>query len=194
MISQIFGTIMLIYLLVAILFLMAELWSSDRLQAAGRIMLWLGLGIQTGALLGRWWESYHLALGHSPTAGLAEKLQLIIIQVPLSNFYESLIFFAWCLPGLSLLAFRRYLKGYLGALVAILLKEPDGPADTEAARRWLAVHRSLLARAYPAAGISAAVRPTSVVLELFAPPPSAPGVRRLLPVMVGGRPAIVVLP
>ena len=38
---------------------------------AGRTMLWLGLGLQTGALLGRWWESYHLALGHSPTAALA---------------------------------------------------------------------------------------------------------------------------
>ena len=40
--------------------------------------------------------------------------------MPLSNFYESLIFFAWCLPALGLLAFRRYLKGYLGALMAML--------------------------------------------------------------------------
>jgi len=120
MISQILGAVMLIYLLVAILFLMAELWSSPRLKNGGRIILWLGLGIHTGALLGRWWESYHLALGHSPAAGLADKLQLIIIQVPLSNFYESLIFFAWCLPALGLLAFRPYLKGYLGALVALL--------------------------------------------------------------------------
>ena len=54
------------------------------------------------------------------TASLADKLQLIIIQVPLSNFYESLIFFSWCLPALGLLAFRRSLKGYLGAMVALL--------------------------------------------------------------------------
>ena len=120
MISQIFGSVMLIYLLVAILFLMAELWSSPRLQNAGRITLWLGLGIHTGALLGRWVESYRMALGHSPSAALAGKLQLILIQAPLSNFYESLIFFSWCLPALGLLAFRRYLKGYLGALVALL--------------------------------------------------------------------------
>ena len=120
MISQILGGVMLIYLLAAILFLMAELWSSARLKDAGRVTLWLGLGLHTGALLGRWWESYHLALGHTPAAAWAEKLQLIIIQVPLSNFYESLIFFAWCLPALGLLAFRRYLKGYLGALVALL--------------------------------------------------------------------------
>ena len=37
MISQILGGVMLIYLLAAILFLMAELWSSARLQAGGRI-------------------------------------------------------------------------------------------------------------------------------------------------------------
>jgi len=120
MISQILGIVMLIYLLVAVLLLMSELWSSDRLKNAGRIMLWLGLGIHTGALIGRWAESYHLALGHSPSAALADKLQLLMIQAPLSNFYESLIFFSWCLPALGLLAFRRYLKGYLGALVALL--------------------------------------------------------------------------
>jgi cytochrome c-type biogenesis protein CcsB len=120
MISQIFGAVMLIYLLVAILFLTAELWSSPRVEQGGRIVLWLGLGLQTVALLGRWWESYHVALGHSPTTALAAKLQLIIHQAPLSNFYESLIFFSWCLPALGLLAFRRHLKGYLGALMAVL--------------------------------------------------------------------------
>jgi len=119
MISQILGAVMLIYLLAAILFLMAELWSSARLRDGGRITLWLGLGLHTGAILGRWWASYHLALGHTPAATWGEKLQLIVIQAPLSNFYESLIFFAWCLPALGLLSFRRYLKGYLGAVVAL---------------------------------------------------------------------------
>ncbi len=120
MISQLFGAVMLIYLLVAIFFLMAELWSSSRLQAAARILLWLGLGVQTAALLGRWWQSYHLALGPNSTAALSERLRLIILQAPLSNFYDSLIFFAWCLPVLGLIAFRRYFKGYLGALLAVL--------------------------------------------------------------------------
>jgi cytochrome c-type biogenesis protein CcsB len=120
MISQVFGIVMLIYLAAAILMLMAELWTSPRLQAAGRFLLWLALGTHTGALLSRWVASCRLALVHSPAAGLAAKLRLIVIQAPLANFYESLIFFAWCLPALGLLAFRRYLKGYLGALVALL--------------------------------------------------------------------------
>jgi len=80
MISQILGIVMLIYLLVAVLFLMSELWSSDRLKNAGRVILWLGLGIHTGALIGRWVESYQIALGHSPSPAWGEKLQLIIIR------------------------------------------------------------------------------------------------------------------
>jgi cytochrome c-type biogenesis protein CcsB len=120
MISQIFGAVMLLYLLVAILYLISELWASPRLQAQGRILLWLGLGAQSGALLGRWVQSYQLALVHFPPATFSEKLRLVIIHAPLSNFYESLVFFSWCLPALGLLAFRRYLKGYLGALVAVL--------------------------------------------------------------------------
>jgi cytochrome c-type biogenesis protein CcsB len=111
---------MLVYLLVAILFLMAELWSSARLQGAGRFTLWLGLGVHSAALIGRWVENYRLALMHTPHEAFGEKLRLIILHAPLSNFYESLIFFAWCLPALGLLAFRRYLKGYLGALMAVL--------------------------------------------------------------------------
>jgi cytochrome c-type biogenesis protein CcsB len=111
---------MLIYLLVAICFLTAELWSSSRLKDVGRIMLWLGLGVQTAGLIGRWTGNYHLALGHSFPAAWTEQLRLIILSAPLANFYESLIFFAWCLPVLGLLTFRRYLKGYLGALIAIL--------------------------------------------------------------------------
>ncbi len=120
MISQLFGVVMLVYLSVAICFLMAELWSSPRIRAAARILLWLGLGVQTAALLGRWWQSYHLALGHAAHPAFSDKLRLIILQAPVSNFYDSLIFFAWCLPLLSLIAFRRYFKGYLGALLAVL--------------------------------------------------------------------------
>jgi ABC-type transport system involved in cytochrome c biogenesis permease subunit len=120
MISQLFGAVMLVYLLVAICFLMAELWSSPKLQETGRFMLWLGLGVHTAALIGRWIQNYQLALVHAPHAVLADKLRFLILHAPLSNFYESLIFFAWCLPALGVLAFRRYLKGYLGALIAIL--------------------------------------------------------------------------
>lgn len=120
MISQILGAVMLSYLLVAILFMMAELWAADRIRLTARGLLWTGLGLQTVALLLRWVQSYQLAAWHSPPAALAQSLRLIIIQAPLSNFYESLVFFAWCLPALGVFAFRRHLQGYLGAVLALM--------------------------------------------------------------------------
>jgi len=120
MISLVLGGVMLAYLLAAILFLMSELWASPRLQGSARVILWAGLGAHTGAFLGRWVNSYGMALGHTPAAGFSEHLRLVILQAPLSNFYESLVFFAWCLPFLAFFTFRRHLLGYLGSVVAIL--------------------------------------------------------------------------
>ena len=118
--SQILGVVMLVYLGVAIVFVMAELGVSPRLQRGGRLLLWGGLALQTGALIGRWVSSYQMAAGHTPPAIFLEKLRLVILQAPMSNFYESLIFFSWCLPALGLIAFRRNLQGWLGAVVAML--------------------------------------------------------------------------
>jgi hypothetical protein len=80
-----------------------------------------------------------------------------------------------------------------GALVAILIADGRRPADARAAEHWLAVHRALLARAYPSAGISAEAAPSAVVLAPLEPA-AAEGVRRFLPVKVGGRQGIVLLP
>jgi cytochrome c-type biogenesis protein CcsB len=118
--SQIFGIVMLVYLAVAIIFVLAELSLSSRIQRSGQWLLWGGLALQTGALLGRWYSSYELAASHTPPQAWLQRLSLVIIQAPLSNFYESLIFFSWCLPALGLLAFRRNFQGYLGALAATI--------------------------------------------------------------------------
>jgi len=80
-----------------------------------------------------------------------------------------------------------------GALVAILIADGRRPADARAAEHWLAVHRALLARAYPSAGIRAEAAPSAVVLAPLETAP-ADGVRRFLPVKVGGRQGIVLLP
>ena len=118
--SQMLGMVMLAYLGVAIIFVMAELWSARGLQRVGRALLWAGLALQTGALIGRWISSYQMATSHTPPALWLDKLSLIIMQAPLSNRYESLVFFAWCLPAVGLLAFRKNLQGWLGAVVSML--------------------------------------------------------------------------
>jgi cytochrome c-type biogenesis protein CcsB len=118
--SQMLGIVMLAYLGVAIIFGMGELWSARGLQRGGRALLWAGLALQTGALIGRWISSYQQATSHTPPALWLDKLSLIIMQAPLSNRYESLVFFAWCLPAVGLLAFRKNLQGWLGAVVSML--------------------------------------------------------------------------
>jgi len=118
--SQILGVVMLIYLGVAIVLVMAELWFSPRLQQGGRGLLWAGLTLQTGVLIERWVSSYTIAAGHTPPAVFLDQLSLVIMQAPLSNRYESLVFFAWSLPAVGLIAFRKNLQGWLGAVIAML--------------------------------------------------------------------------
>ena len=80
-----------------------------------------------------------------------------------------------------------------GTLVAILLAPGGEPADTRAAARWLTAHRRLLVRAYPHAGIREDAEPAAIVLAPMQPPP-ADGLRRYLPIQLGGRRGIVLLP
>ncbi|HUU09043.1 MAG TPA: hypothetical protein VM431_00715 [Phycisphaerae bacterium] len=81
-----------------------------------------------------------------------------------------------------------------GALVAILLPGPGEAADTAAAERWLEVHRSLLARAYGSAEIAAGPKPTAIALAPLEAGPPAEGIRRFVPVRLGGHKGIVLLP
>jgi len=81
-----------------------------------------------------------------------------------------------------------------GSLVAILLADGRSPCDPQSAARWMAAHRSLLARAYPCSGLRADAVPTAVVLAPLETPPGADGVRRFLTVRMGGHRGIVLMP
>ncbi len=120
MISTTTGLVTLAYLAAGLLYLGCALWSLPRVQGLARAVLFTGWGAHTGVFLARWVESCRLAYQHAPAAGLAEALRLVILQVPLSNFYESLVFFAWCLPAMALLLFRRHVQGFMGALISLL--------------------------------------------------------------------------
>ena len=61
-----------------------------------------GITAHTLGLIARWAESYRLGFGHAP----------------LTNFYESLIFFAWAIMLLYLIAEWRIRSRSLGAFVA----------------------------------------------------------------------------
>ena len=59
------------------------------------------LVIHTVGIILRWVESHKMGIGHAP----------------LSNLYESLIFFAWCIAFLYLIIERKYKNNILGAFV-----------------------------------------------------------------------------
>ncbi|MCI5211663.1 MAG: c-type cytochrome biogenesis protein CcsB, partial [Candidatus Electrothrix sp. ATG2] len=60
-----------------------------------------GVLIQTGALGLRWYESYQIGIGHAP----------------LTNLYESLVFFAWCTTIFYILLELKFKVRVLGAFV-----------------------------------------------------------------------------
>ena len=73
-----------------------------RRQAPGVLGTWvalLGLIGNTAGIVMRWVESYRMGIGHAP----------------LSNLYESLVFFAWTIALLYLFIERRYGNRVIGA-------------------------------------------------------------------------------
>jgi len=120
MISQILGGVMVAYLIAGLLFLAAILWSSPRVQSFALGLLGGGLAAHTLAFFARWVVSYNQAAAVTPPGDFWARFQLIIHQVPLSNFYESLVFFSWCLACLTLFFFRRYGESFLGVAGGLL--------------------------------------------------------------------------
>ena len=59
------------------------------------------LGVHTIGIVLRWIESHQMGIGHAP----------------LSNLYESLIFFGWCIAFLYLVIEKKYKRPILGAFV-----------------------------------------------------------------------------
>jgi len=120
MISQILGGVMLAYLAAGLLFLAAVLWSSPRTKSFAIGLLGGALAAHTLAFFARWVSSYTQAAAAVPPVDFWAKLQLVIHQVPLSNFYESLVFFSWCLGFLALVFLHRYVEGFLGVVGGLL--------------------------------------------------------------------------
>lgn len=102
--SSILGWVTFIYLATAIFYLARIITGKD---LPGRIATYagvVGLGAHTLALALRWMESYELGIGHAP----------------LSNFYESLVFFAWTIMVIYyIVEFRTRNRG-LGVFVVPL--------------------------------------------------------------------------
>ena len=92
------------YALAAILYVMAWVFKKE---GPGRLATWVmlvGLIANTAGIVLRWMESYQLGFGHAP----------------LSNLYESLVFFAWTIALIYLIVERRAGNRTIGAFTAPL--------------------------------------------------------------------------
>ncbi|WPD24482.1 MAG: c-type cytochrome biogenesis protein CcsB [Candidatus Electrothrix scaldis] len=99
--SQLFNYTTAAYLLSAIFYIGLLVFRQKKVGLIGLFFASVGLLIHTGALGLRWKESYDIGIGHAP----------------LTNMYESLVFFAWCTTLFYILLEIKFKARVLGAFI-----------------------------------------------------------------------------
>jgi cytochrome c-type biogenesis protein CcsB len=102
--TVILSYVIYVYFAAFILYLLMMVMGRERLGRWATFVSVAGLLVQSFAIILRWVESYKVGAGHAP----------------LSNLYESLIFFAWALMLLYLIMEWRTKNRTLGAFVTPL--------------------------------------------------------------------------
>lgn len=99
--SALFGYVTFAYLACCAAYFLYFVFRKDGIGKVASTMTWLTWAAQSVAFLLRWAESYRLGIGHAP----------------LSNLYESMVFFSWSITTLYLIFEARYKIRGLGAFV-----------------------------------------------------------------------------
>ena len=102
--SHILSIVTFVYGLAAFLYVFEWVFKKTIAGQTATVVAALGfLGNTVGIIL-RWIESYRMGIGHAP----------------LSNIYESLVFFSWCIILLHLFIEWRYKNKVIGVIATIL--------------------------------------------------------------------------
>ncbi|HVN23115.1 MAG TPA: cytochrome c biogenesis protein [Syntrophorhabdales bacterium] len=115
--NEILSVVTFLYLLLFLGHLVYFATKKEKVLTAVWVGLYVTFGIHTAGLIARWIESY---------GGITEVYKCIfqICQfpghAPLSNFYESLIFYAWCI-ALIVIAMKKRLRFPLLTMFACLV-------------------------------------------------------------------------
>ena len=99
--SLLFGFSMIAYILASAMYLAGLLFKAPRFNLAGTCLTIGGVAMHSLATLLRWQETHQVGSGHAP----------------LTNMYESLVFFALCTALLYLFLEYRYKMRGLGAFI-----------------------------------------------------------------------------
>jgi cytochrome c-type biogenesis protein CcsB len=99
--TMILSLVTFIYFASFVFYLFRITFGKESWGRTGSAIAWTGIVLQTAALIWRWKESYDLGIGHAP----------------LSNFYESMIFFAWAIVFFYLVFERKTQNRTIGTFV-----------------------------------------------------------------------------
>ncbi|OPY64706.1 MAG: Cytochrome c biogenesis protein CcsA [Syntrophorhabdaceae bacterium PtaU1.Bin034] len=102
--NKILGVVTLLYLCLFVTHLLYFATKKEKVFRVMWIVLYVTFGFHSIGLMARWIESYRLGIGHAP----------------LSNFYESLIFYAWCI-SLIMIVMKRKLSVPIITMFAALV-------------------------------------------------------------------------
>jgi cytochrome c-type biogenesis protein CcsB len=100
--SLLFTICTLFYFIAMVLYIAYIAFRSEGLGKTASLALFTGFIVETAALGVRWYESYQMGIG----------------RVPLTNLYESLVFFAWTIAIIYLVLERKFRLRIMGAFVA----------------------------------------------------------------------------
>ena len=100
--NLLFSIITFVYGLAGVVFIFAMVLKKDQWYRPARWIFTVGVLGNTAGMALRWMESYKLGIGHAP----------------LSNLYESIIFFAWMVGVLYLFVEWKYKKSVIGVMAA----------------------------------------------------------------------------
>jgi cytochrome c-type biogenesis protein CcsB len=122
-----------------------------------------GFMCQTGGLLLRWVDSFHVWVASAPSSTFIEA---VLRGAPLRNMYESMVFFVWCIVLIYLITEFKYKNRSLGAFVmpvvalALAFIDVSGmstdiqPLIPALQSNWLLFHVFLSFIGYAAFGVS----------------------------------------
>jgi len=99
--SQFFGITTLAFLLSSAFYIGLLIFKNKKIGLIGLCLAIFGATTLTAALGLRWYESYQLGIGHAP----------------LTNMYESLVFFAWCIALFYIFMEFKFKAPVMGAFV-----------------------------------------------------------------------------
>lgn len=97
--SQLLGITTFAYLFSSVLYIAIFIFRAEKIGVFASAVTFLGFLVQTAGIILRWLESYKMGFGHAP----------------LSNMYESLVFFSWAIIIFYLFLELKFKNRLIGA-------------------------------------------------------------------------------